>query len=107
MSETVWLALQTIVAAHDVLLARHGGLPGVRDQGLLDSALSRPQNILAFSEGGRDLCALAASYAYGIARNHSFIDGNKRTAFISMQLFLRLNGHELTVSDGCTTRFYR
>jgi death-on-curing protein len=92
-----WLPKPVILAIHDRQLAEHGGLRGVRDEGLLDSALARPQNLFAYGE--TDAAALAASYAYGIARNHPFIDGNKRTAFVACELFLAANGHELTASD--------
>ena len=77
-------------AVHDRQLAEHGGLSGVKDAGLLDSAMSRPLN--KFGYGETDLCALAAAYAFGIARNHPFADGNKRTAWVMARLFLQLNG---------------
>ena len=77
-------------AVHDRQLAEHGGLSGVKDAGLLDSAMSRPLN--KFGYGETDLCALAAAYAFGIARNHPFADGNKRTAWVMARLFLKLNG---------------
>jgi len=78
-------------------LAEHGGGAGIRDAALLDSALSRPLNLAIYGEP--DAAALAASYGYGIARNHSFIDGNKRTALVAAELFLRMNGWQLVVSD--------
>jgi death on curing protein len=74
-------------------LAEHGGASGVRDSGLLDSALARSRNLHA--RGENDLCTLAASYAFGIVRNHPFVDGNKRTAFLAAYVFLRLNGLDL------------
>lgn len=77
-------------AVHDRQLAEHGGLAGVKDEGLLESALARPIN--KFGYGETDLCALAAAYAFGIARNHPFADGNKRTAWVMARLFLKLNG---------------
>ena len=80
-------------AVHDRQLAEHGGLSGVKDAGLLDSAMSRPLN--KFGYGETDLCALAAAYAFGIARNHPFADGNKRTAWVIARLFLKLNAVEL------------
>lgn len=80
-------------AVHDRQLAEHGGLSGVKDAGLLDSAMSRPLN--KFGYGETDLCALAAAYAFGIARNHPFADGNKRTAWVIARLFLKLNVVEL------------
>jgi death-on-curing protein len=86
MKEPIWLSRQILMLLHAEALAEHGGLDGVRDPGLLDSALSRPANRLAY-EGERDLCRLAAAYAAGIVRNHPFADGNKRAAF-SCQNFL-------------------
>lgn len=97
MSEPVWLPGEIILAIHDEQIAEHGGLAGVRDSGLLDSAPARPQN--AFSYGETELCALAALYAAGIVRNHTFADGNKRSAFVSCELFLSLNGLLLTADD--------
>ncbi len=84
------------MAVHDRQLAEHGGLAGVKDRGLLESALARPVNKHAYGE--TDRCALAAAYAYGIARNHPFADGNKRTAWVMARLFLRLN--EVTIAFG-------
>lgn len=97
MSDWVWIERDVILAIHDMQLAEHGGLEGVRDVGLLDSALARPQNLAGY--GAPDAVALAAAYGWGIARNHPFIDGNKRTAFVAIELFLQLNGHELTADD--------
>ncbi len=93
-SEPNWLALDIALAVHDRQLSEHGGPTGVRDQGALASALSRPVN--QWNYGETDLCALAAAYAFGIARNHPFIDGNKRTAWVFARLFLRLNGENLS-----------
>lgn len=93
-SEPNWLALDIALAVHDRQLSEHGGPTGVRDQGALESALSRPVN--QWNYGETDLCALAAAYAFGIARNHPFIDGNKRTAWVFARLFLRLNGENLS-----------
>ncbi len=89
MSEPRWLALEEVIAAHERQLARFGGPPGIRDRGVLESALGRPQN--KWNYGETDLAVLAAAYAFGIARNHAFVDGNKRAAFVSLVLFLRLN----------------
>ena len=89
-----WLSLDLALAIHDRQLAEHGGPTGVRDQGMLESALARPLNQWTYGED--DLCALAAAYAYGIARNHPFADGNKRTAWVFARLFLRLNGQALS-----------
>ena len=97
MSEPVWLRIETILAAHDEQLAEHGGGAGVRDPGLLESALARPLNLFAYGEPS--LPKLAASYAFGIARNHPFVDGNKRTAAVAAELFLGLNGLDLTADD--------
>ncbi|SEA79573.1 type II toxin-antitoxin system death-on-curing family toxin [Variovorax sp. YR216] len=92
-----WLSVRTIQAAHDEQLAEHGGPGGLRDEGLLASALARPQHRALYDSP--DAAALAASYAFGIARNHPFVDGNKRTAFVALELFLDLNGYELDASD--------
>ena len=97
MSGWVWLDRAVLVAAHDEQLAEHGGAAGFRDEGLLDSALARPLNLAAYESP--DVCALAASYAVALAKNHPFVDGNKRTAFVAMELFLWLNGHELNAGD--------
>ncbi|HVY12469.1 MAG TPA: type II toxin-antitoxin system death-on-curing family toxin [Alphaproteobacteria bacterium] len=91
--EPVWVEKDAVLAIHDINIARHGGLEGVRDANLLESALSRPQNL--FGYGSPDLFDLAASYAFGLARNHPFADANKRTAFVVMRLFLKLNGYAL------------
>lgn len=103
MSEPVWLPSEIILAIHDEQIAEHGGLAGVRDVYLLDSALARPKN--AFAYGERDPCALAALYASGIVRNHPFADGNKRSAFVACELFLTLNGLLLVADDdACVTQ---
>jgi len=94
---TVWLSQQLVLAIHDEQLAEHGGSTGLRDPGLLDSALARPLNRAGYGEP--DIAELAAVYALAIARNHPFIDGNKRTAFVALELFLRLNGCLLTAGD--------
>jgi death on curing protein len=87
--EPVWFDADIALAIHDRQLAEHGGGVGVRDSGLLESALARPVNRWAY--GDDDLCALAASYAHGVARNHPFVDGNKRTAWVLARLFLAIN----------------
>jgi death on curing protein len=92
-----WLRDDVLYAVHDAQLAEHGGLTGVRDAGLFASALARPQNAAAY--GAPDHAELAAAYGYGIARNHPVIDGNKRTAFVAVELFLALNGFELLADD--------
>jgi death-on-curing protein len=93
MSDWKWVAMSVVQALHDRQLAEHGGLTGVRDQGALESALAQPLNIAAYGEP--DAAELAAAYAFGIARNHGFADGNKRSAWIVARLFLMLNGIEL------------
>lgn len=92
-----WLDKQLILAVHDEQLAEHGGQSGVRDYGLLESALARPEHLAAY--GKPDIAELAASYGYGIARNHPFIDGNKRTAFVAALLFLVFNHYSFQASD--------
>ena len=100
MRKWVWIERSVILAAHEEQLADHGGSPGIRDAGLLDSALARPLNRAAY--GKPDAAELAAAYAFGLAANHPFVDGNKRIAFVAMELFLALNGHELVADDaGC------
>ena len=99
MSEWVWLNRAVIIAIHEVQLAEHGGGTGVRDAGLLDSALGKPQQLNNYGEPPPDAAALAASYGYGISRNHPFLDGNKRTGYVAAELFLRLNGWRLTADD--------
>lgn len=93
----VWLDPAVVLAVHEEQLAEHGGAAGVRDAGLLESALARPANLAAYGEP--DAAALAASYGYGLARNHPFMDGNKRTAFVAAELFLLLNGWALQAAD--------
>jgi death-on-curing protein len=97
MTEWVWIDPTVVLAVHEEQLAEHGGSPGVRDIGLLESALARPLNLAAY--GKPDVAEFAASYGFGIARNHPFVDGNKRTAFVSVELFLRLNGYRLSADD--------
>jgi death-on-curing protein len=93
----VWIDRSVILAAHEEQLAEHGGSSGIRDAGLLDSALARPLNRAAY--GKPDAAELAAAYAYGLATNHPFVDGNKRTAFIALELFLALNGYQFAATD--------
>ncbi len=89
--DVVWILEETVTAIHNRQIAEHGGSDGTRDVGLLQSALARPQNLLAYGEDV-DIGALAAAYAYGIAKNHPFIDGNKRTALVVMRTFLAAKG---------------
>lgn len=97
MSEWTWIQRSVVLAAHDEQLVEHGGASGVRDMGLLESALARAPNLAAY--GDPDIAELAAAYGFGIARNHPFVDGNKRAALIATELFLALNGFDLTVGD--------
>ena len=92
--EPGWLEVELALAIHDRQLAEHGGGAGLRDAGALESALARPVNKWTYGE--EDRCVLAAAYAYGIARNHPFADGNKRTAWVFARLFLRLNGQSIS-----------
>jgi death on curing protein len=96
-ADWVWIDKRILTAVHEEQLAEHGGAVGTRDEGLFDSALARPINLAAY--GSPDVADLAASYAVGLAKNHPFVDGNKRTAFVAMELFLALNGAELTADD--------
>jgi death on curing protein len=98
MSARVWIDRAVLLAVHDEQLLEHGGAPGTRDIGLFESAIARPQQ-LAHCESP-DAADLAAAYAIGIARNHPFVDGNKRTAFVAAELLLALNGMALNVDDG-------
>lgn len=93
----VWLDPLVIHAVHDEQLGEHGGAAGLRDAGLLESALARPMHLAVYGEA--DAASLAAAYGYGLAKNHPFVDGNKRTAFVAVELFLALNGWTLTASD--------
>lgn len=95
---TVWIGTSLALAIHDRQLAEHGGDAGVRDQGLLDAALARPQQLHAYGDPTPDLARLAASLAHGLVRNHPFIDGNKRTAHVCYRVILVLNGAELVAS---------
>jgi death on curing protein len=90
-AERRWLTAEAAFAIHNEQIAIHGGASGVRDAGLLDSALSKPRNLAAY--GDPNVFDLAAAYAFGLARNHPFVDGNKRTAFVCAAAFLRINGH--------------
>ena len=96
-----WIDKQALLLLHGESVAEHGGATGMRDAGLLDSALARAANLAAY--GDPDIAALAATYGYGIARNHPFVDGNKRAAFLSVGLFLALNGYRLVTSQAEAT----
>ena len=95
----VWIERALVLALHERQLAEHGGGIGVRDEGLLESALARPQQLFAYGDPPPDLAALAASLAFGLARNHPFVDGNKRTAAVACELFLVLNQAALQASN--------
>ena len=97
MKEPVWVRRDVVVAFHDRLLAEHGGSAGIRDEGLLDSALGKPQNLFAY--GKPSLFDLAASYGFGLVKNHPFIDGNKRIGFATASLFLDLNGYRFAATE--------
>ena len=97
MADPAWLDRRRVDAIHDIQLAEHGGAAGLRDPGLLESALARPMQLAAY--GTPDIPALAATYALAIARNHPYIDGNKRTAYVAMELFLSKNGFDFAASD--------
>lgn len=97
MSGWLWIELRDVLAIHEAQLSEHGGAEGIRDRGTLESALARAQNLAAYGEP--DAAALAAAYGFGIAKNHAFVDGNKRTAFVVLEFFLELNGYTLTADD--------
>jgi len=97
MADWIWVETRVALAAHAEQLAEHGGAIGVRDANMLESAMARPLNLIAY--GDPDAADLAAAYAFGIARNHPFVDGNKRTAAVVSETFLVLNGYALTCSD--------
>lgn len=97
MSEPVWLTPEIVIAIHEMQLAEHGGPAGIRDMGMLESALGRPQNKFAYGE--TDLAVLAAAYGFGVARNHPFIDGNKRTSLLVIYTFLGINDVDFIVPE--------
>lgn len=102
MTEVVWLLHETVLAMHEEQLSEHGGGTGVRDHGLLESALMRPQQLAHY--GNADIAQLAAAYGFGLAKNHPFVDGNKRVAFAVTETFLALNGVILSATDeDCVT----
>ena len=94
-----WVERELVDVLHSEQLEKHGGADGVRDVGLLDSAMNRPRQLFAYADPTPDIPTLAACYAYGIARNHAFLDGNKRTAAVVCELFLIRNGYELTSTN--------
>lgn len=106
MTEPVWVLPELVQAIHQTLLAEHGGLPGIRDQALLESALARPQQKAAYDDAA-SIFELAASYSFGLARNHPFIDGNKRIALTVAAVFLELNGYSLDATEAETVLMYQ
>lgn len=94
---TIWLSKRDVLAIHDEQLAEHGGSAGLRDAGLLESALARPLNRAGY--GDPDIAELAAPYAIGVVRNHPFVDGNKRTGYVMLETFLELNGATFAATD--------
>ena len=92
-----WIELSVVMIIHERQIAEHGGMHGVRDMGLIESALARPKHLARY--GSPDVFDLAAAYGHGLARNHGFIDGNKRTAYVTTRLFLRLHGQDITASN--------
>jgi death-on-curing protein len=97
VKEPIWLNREDCLAIHEMMLAQHGGLAGVRDEGLLESALAKPQHLFAYNSP--TLPQIAASYAAGIIHNHPFLDGNKRTGFMLAATFLELNAMQLTATE--------
>jgi len=102
MNEPIWVRSDVLKLLHSQSIAEHGGMEGLRDEGLFESAIARPRNLFAY-EGVLEPARLAASYAFGLARNHAFIDGNKRVAFVAAGLFLRLNGYRLIADQAQAT----
>lgn len=96
-AEPTWVSRAIVEAMHDAQIREHGGSPGIRDSGLLDSAINRPRNKWAYGE--QDVAVLAAAYAFGIAKNHAFVDGNKRSALVVAGVFLEINGYEFVAPE--------
>jgi death-on-curing protein len=99
VKEPIWIEKEEARVIHQLQLTEHGGASGIRDQGLFESAMDRPRNLFAYSDPTATFYQLAASYAYGLAKNHAFVDGNKRTAFVVCLSFLKQNGISLTASQ--------
>ena len=99
MKDLILILDEVVVSIHRRQLAEHGGLDSIKDLGLLESALQRPKNLVAYSEGHPHIASLAAAYAYGIVKKHPFVDGNKRTSYVVMRTFLKLNGSDIQASD--------
>ncbi len=106
MNEPRWVLPEVVHAIHKILIAEHGGLPGIRDQGLLDSALARPRQQAAYGKKN-SIFQLAAAYSYGLARNHPFTDGNKRIALTVAAAFLEINGHSLNAPEAEAVLMYQ
>lgn len=98
MKEPRWVSLAVVMAIHEAQIAEHGGTLGIRDEGLLESALARPRQIFAYADSP-PLAALAAAYVFGIAKNHPFLDGNKRTAWVVGAAFLEINGRDVIATE--------
>jgi len=98
MKEPYWVLPEIVTSVHKMLLSEHGGAPGIRDNALLDSALNRPRQLYSY-DSNASIFDLAAAYCYGLSRNHSFIDGNKRIALTIAALFLEINGYSLNASE--------
>ena len=108
MSQPIWIREDVARSIHSRQLAEHGGEDGIRDVGMFESAMARPKNLLAYSERAPDLAQMAASYAFGLVKNHPFIDGNKRTGYVVCRTFLLLNGQDLVASaEDKYMTFYR
>ncbi len=105
MTTPVWVTEKLVLMVHDMLLAEHGGLSGTRDQGLLKSALAKPQQLYRYIPES-SLYELATAYSFGLAKNHPFVDGNKRIAFTVSAVFLELNGKELNAPEAEVVAFY-
>ena len=103
---TDWVTKPVVLAIHDEQIAEHGGLAGVRDIAILESALARPQQLQAYGDPAPDIAALAAAYAFGIAKNHAFLDGNKRTSYVVTRTFLVLNGYDVTADEPTRLRVW-
>lgn len=98
MDDPIWMSVELTQAIHDRQLAEHGGMAGIRDIGTLESALGRPRQHFSYADPTPTISELAADYAFGLAKNHPFIDGNKRTAYVLCRTFLILNGYDITAS---------
>jgi death on curing protein len=96
---TEWLTIAEVLAIHDEQIAEHGGSDGVRDINVIESAIARPRQLMNFEHRRPDMAALAATLAFGLAKNHGFVDGNKRTSVVATETFLALNGRKITASD--------